>query len=220
MSEDHRNCTLTEHGTTVGHRLQDEGRTNKEPLSEGDIVMMQNMTGPHPTRWMRTGVIIEKGYRQYYVKIDGSRRLLLRNRKNLKVIKPIQEKQPIKTKAVQTFKPINEYVPVKQGTAERMKTNTPAQKLAEDHDMGPETREEFEAAMKTPVQEPGARRDVMETPFTTQRETASTPRRSSSETSLGTAGPTPSTPATSRTPAPRRISPATPREESARSMED
>ena len=76
----------------------DESRKNLEPLENGTVVLVQNMTGPQPLRWSNTGVVIEKvGHRQYYVKMDGSRRLLLRNRKSLRPIKPIQEESTTKT---------------------------------------------------------------------------------------------------------------------------
>lgn len=77
----------------------DKSKRNLEPLINGDIVLVQNMTGAHPRRWSRTDVVIENmGYRQYYVKIDGSRRLLLCNRKNLRQIKPIQETEVVRVR--------------------------------------------------------------------------------------------------------------------------
>ena len=56
------------------------------PLEIGDSVLMQNQRGNHPTRWDRTGIIIEKGPgpRQYYVRADGSGRITLRNRRFLR----------------------------------------------------------------------------------------------------------------------------------------
>ena len=55
------------------------------PLDIGDSVRIQNQTGNHPSRWDRTGVVIETGPgpRQYYVRTDGSGRVSLRNRKFL-----------------------------------------------------------------------------------------------------------------------------------------
>ena len=55
------------------------------PLDIGDSVRIQNQTGNHPSRWDRTGVVIETGPgpRQYYVRTDGSARVSLRNRKFL-----------------------------------------------------------------------------------------------------------------------------------------
>jgi hypothetical protein len=56
------------------------------PLIVGDSVLIQNQMGNHPTRWDKTGVIVERGPgpRQYYVRADGSGRISLRNRRFLR----------------------------------------------------------------------------------------------------------------------------------------
>ena len=59
------------------------------PLEIGNHVYVQNMTGNNPLRWERTGVIIEvRPFKQYAVRLDGSGRVTLRNRKNLRKFKP------------------------------------------------------------------------------------------------------------------------------------
>ena len=79
----------------------DMNKSDMEPLNNGDVVIIQNMTGPHHTKWMPTGTVIEStGHRQYRVKVDGSSRLLLRNRKNLKKIKPIMESKTLKSRVI------------------------------------------------------------------------------------------------------------------------
>ena len=56
-----------------------------KPLQVGDLVRIQNQFRPHPLKWDRTGVIVEvKQHDQYVVKIDGSSRSTLRNRKFLR----------------------------------------------------------------------------------------------------------------------------------------
>ena len=52
---------------------------------------MQNQTGPHKTRWSRTGTVMEvnQEYNQYHVKMDGSRRTTARNRKFLRKIRAV-----------------------------------------------------------------------------------------------------------------------------------
>ena len=56
-----------------------------EPLCVGDTVRVQNQTGSHPNKWDKTGVIMQIGeHNQYIVRIDGSRRLTLRNRRFLR----------------------------------------------------------------------------------------------------------------------------------------
>ena len=59
------------------------------PLKVGDKVRIQNQTGPHPTKWDKTGTVIEvRQYDQYIVKVDGSGRATLRNRKFLRKYTP------------------------------------------------------------------------------------------------------------------------------------
>ena len=61
-----------------------------EPLEEGDTVLVQNQYGPSPKRWERTGEVVEKlGNRQYTIRMHGSGRVTLRNRRFLKKIQPL-----------------------------------------------------------------------------------------------------------------------------------
>jgi len=61
------------------------------PLSIGDNVRIQNQTSPHPLQWDKTGVVIEvRQYAQYTIRVDGSRRITLRNRKFLRKYFPVQ----------------------------------------------------------------------------------------------------------------------------------
>ena len=54
------------------------------PLTIGERVFIQNQRGTHPTKWNRSGTVVESpGYDQYRVKVDGSGRLTLRNRRFL-----------------------------------------------------------------------------------------------------------------------------------------
>lgn len=64
---------------------------NLPPLQVGDHVRIQNQTGPHPTKWDKTGIIIEvRQFDQYIVKVDGSGRQTLRNRRFLRKFVPVQ----------------------------------------------------------------------------------------------------------------------------------
>ena len=66
------------HGKNVDRRCL-------EPLKVGDTVLVQNQQGSQPTRWDRTGMVVETlGNRQYSIKMHGSGRLTLRNRRFLK----------------------------------------------------------------------------------------------------------------------------------------
>ena len=59
------------------------------PLRTGDKCFIQNQTGNNPTKWHRTGTVVEVAdHDQYIVKVDGSGRLTKRNRRFLRVFKP------------------------------------------------------------------------------------------------------------------------------------
>jgi len=57
------------------------------PLQIGDHVLIQNQKGQHHYRWDRSGLVVDaKGYDQYTVKVAGTGRLTLRNRRYLRKI--------------------------------------------------------------------------------------------------------------------------------------
>ena len=80
-----------------------------QPLKVGDRVFIQNRTGNHPLRWDRTGLVIEvKQFDQYAVKVDGSGRVTLRNRKVLrKFDKIVVDHIPGTTRTIQPLKTLN-----------------------------------------------------------------------------------------------------------------
>jgi hypothetical protein len=55
-------------------------------LEIGQLVSVQNQVGNKPGRWDKTGVVVDKGAgpRQYLVRMDGSGRITLRNRRFLR----------------------------------------------------------------------------------------------------------------------------------------
>ena len=60
-----------------------------KPLKVGDHVRIQNQTGTQPRKWDRTGLVIEvRQFDQYVVRVDGSGRVTLRNRKFLRLYTP------------------------------------------------------------------------------------------------------------------------------------
>ena len=76
----------------IGHERWQEHTKNLPALKEGDSVYVQNVVGNHPRRWERTGTVVEcKEYDQYNIKIDGSNRCTLRNRKHLRKFSPPQK---------------------------------------------------------------------------------------------------------------------------------
>ena len=69
------------------------------PLKIGDRVRIQDQTGSHPNKWDRTGIVIEvRQFHQYLIRIDGSGRQTLRNRKFLRNYIPIY--QPAKRRSI------------------------------------------------------------------------------------------------------------------------
>ena len=69
------------------------------PLALGQKVFLQNQQGTSPTKWDRSGIVVESlGHDQYRVKVDGSGRLTLRNRRFLRANTPVTptiEPQPM-----------------------------------------------------------------------------------------------------------------------------
>ena len=64
----------------MGQRLKFGTKTLKK-LEVGNIVSVQNQTGPRAKKWDKTGVIVETlPYDQYRIKMDGSGQVTLRNR--------------------------------------------------------------------------------------------------------------------------------------------
>ena len=52
-------------------RLDEHTRLDSTPLHIGDQVLIQNQRGPHPTKWDKSGMIVDtKPYDQYLVKVD------------------------------------------------------------------------------------------------------------------------------------------------------
>ena len=71
------------------HYYNEHSRPLKE-LQVGDFVRFQNQDGRHPRRWTKTGRIVEtQGNRQYQIRVDGSNRVTLRNRRFLRRIDPV-----------------------------------------------------------------------------------------------------------------------------------
>ncbi len=66
------------------------------PLTVGECVRIQNQTGPHPTKWDKTGIVVEvRQFDQYVVRVDGSGRVTLRNRQFLRKYLPVVPRAPL-----------------------------------------------------------------------------------------------------------------------------
>ena len=102
----------------AAERLSEHTRS-LPPLVVGDCVRIQNQTGPHPTKWDKTGMVIEvRQYDQYVVRVDGSGRVTLRNRKFLRKYLPVIPRTnlmmapgPISTPPANTSKPTHPSTP-------------------------------------------------------------------------------------------------------------
>ena len=67
------------------------------PLAIGEKVFIQNQQGTHPNKWDRSGVVVESpGHDQYRVKVHGSGRRTLRNRRFLRAYTPATPSIPLK----------------------------------------------------------------------------------------------------------------------------
>ena len=89
--------TLTHREKALAHRHCREHEKWSEhtrplpPLRVGDHVYLQNLTGNHPKKWERTGVVVEvRQFHQYVVRVDGSGRVTLRNRQHLRKYVPFR----------------------------------------------------------------------------------------------------------------------------------
>ena len=87
MKADREKALSTKYG-----RIQEDLERHSHslpPLLVGDVVQVQNQRGKDPLRWDRSGIVVESlGNQQYTVKMDGSGRVTLRNRRFLRKIEP------------------------------------------------------------------------------------------------------------------------------------
>ena len=78
----------------MAERLSEHTR-RLPPLTVGNRVRIQNQTGSHPTKWDNTGIVAEVcQFDQYAIRVDGSGRITIRNRKFLKKYLPVQQPLP------------------------------------------------------------------------------------------------------------------------------
>ena len=71
-------------------QFYNRGTKQLSELNIGDSVQVQNQHGSLPRRWHTTGRVVEKlDHQQYRVRVDGSNRMTLRNRRFLRKILPV-----------------------------------------------------------------------------------------------------------------------------------
>ena len=85
---DKRELALSRRHSKRGKELAEHTKT-LSTISPGQVVLVQNQHGNKPKRWDRTGLVIEvKEHDQYLVRMDGSGRATLRNRRFLRPTTP------------------------------------------------------------------------------------------------------------------------------------
>ena len=97
------------------HEYWSEHTRELAPLAIGDKVHIQNQTGLHPKKWDKSGLVVDtKGYNQYVVRVDGSGRITLRNRKFLRKYMPVCT--PRRTITIDDDRKSQNYVPNHRST--------------------------------------------------------------------------------------------------------
>ena len=85
-------------------------------LKVSDVVMVQNQCGPHPLKWDKSGMVVEVlPHNQYKIRMDGTGRVSLRNRKFLKPITPyttVTRHHPTTTSPLPLTPPVQSTNPV------------------------------------------------------------------------------------------------------------
>ena len=113
------------------------------PLTVGDCVRIQNQTGLFPTKWDKTGIIIEvRQFDQYVVRVDGSGRITLRNRKFLRLYHPVITRAPLAT------------LPTPTTTVARSQHSAPVTPKMASSTAGQNPTPETEQPYTPPLQEP------------------------------------------------------------------
>ncbi len=84
-----QNLDIRERALSHKHALADrrwtEHTKSLPPMAVGTHVHIQNQTGPRPNKWDKTGVVVEVlDFHQYAVRVDGSGRQTIRNRRFLR----------------------------------------------------------------------------------------------------------------------------------------
>ena len=105
-----------------------------EMLEVGTPVSIQNQSGNNPTKWDKTGVILEnKPHSQVLIRVDGSRRVTTRNRRFIRQLDP-RLRTPNSPRTV--LRKRNDEVP------EKVTDMTAPKARAATHDEGPPVEQE------------------------------------------------------------------------------
>ena len=88
VTQEFRERTLAKKGESDDKRWR-EKTTDLEELEIGTPVAIQNQTGNNPNKWDKTGIVMEnKPHSQVLIRVDGSRRVTMRNRRFVRRLDP------------------------------------------------------------------------------------------------------------------------------------
>ena len=142
----------------------DQKTSTLKPLEVGDHVYIQNLSGNNPLRWERTGIIVEvKDHHQYSVKIDGSGRCTLRNRKHLRKFVPFIKPSETITSNYQWHQPTQDEAIISSGQKKHLESPNPPQLEEEpetelvtdgDKDLNTHSTSDNSEAVEEPVPQP------------------------------------------------------------------
>ena len=101
--------------TRTTESLKEHSR-HLRPLAIGENVLLQNQQGTSSNKWDRSGIVVESaGHDQYRIKVDGSGRLTLRNRRFLRAYSPAVpsiKQQQLSPLPLATFTPHSKPTPI------------------------------------------------------------------------------------------------------------
>ena len=90
LTAEQREIALAQRHAKQGQVLAEHTKT-LEPLQIGDTVLVQNQTGLRHKKWDKSGVVVKVlEFDQYRIRMDGTGRPTLRNRRFLRPITPYQ----------------------------------------------------------------------------------------------------------------------------------
>jgi hypothetical protein len=88
VTQEYRERTLAKKRERDDQKWRERTR-DLDDLEVGTPVAIQNQTGNNPTKWDKTGIILEnKPNSQVLIRVDGSRRVTMRNRRFVRLLDP------------------------------------------------------------------------------------------------------------------------------------
>lgn len=164
-------------------------------LAVGDCVRIQNQTGPNPTKWDKTGIIVEvRQFDQYVVRVDGSGRVTLRNRKFLRKYLPVIQRSPLLMAPDPTPIPARPYVAPKH--LDQTPQRPPGKQLPRNASPPPRDSPHVTTPCPTHQYHPPAQDGIDPTPSTSPPTSLAAPPTASQSEPRGTS---------SRSPIPRAL---------------